>query len=92
MTLPTFDQFREQALAEGFDEVFERVWQAGVESREHTHPFDVSGLVVDGDMVLRCGGEERRLGPGDRFQVGRGTPHAERYGAVGARYWAARRS
>jgi quercetin dioxygenase-like cupin family protein len=91
MSLPTFEAFRQQALARGCDEVLERSWAPGTVLEEHTHPFDADALVVAGEMWLAVqGGPERHLRPGDTFAVRRGTPHAERYGAEGATYWVGR--
>lgn len=92
MTLPSFDAFRERSLAAGFHEVVDRQWQPGAVFEEHTHPFDASALIVAGEMWLRCGPDERHLQPGDTFELARGTPHAERYGPLGATYWVARRT
>lgn len=91
MAPPTFDQFRERALAQGFDEVLERVWAPGTVLEEHTHPFDANAVVVQGEMWLIEGAQARCLHAGDTFELARGTPHAERYGPEGATYWVARR-
>jgi hypothetical protein len=42
-------------------------------------------------MWLTEGDTTRHLHAGDRFELARSVPHAERYGAEGATYWAARR-
>jgi mannose-6-phosphate isomerase-like protein (cupin superfamily) len=76
--LPSFEQFRAQALLGGFDEVLERRWEPGTVVQEHTHPFAVSALVVAGEMWLIVGGVERHLRRGDRFALDAGAPHAER--------------
>ena len=86
-----FDTFRARQLARGFDEVLVRTWAPSTLLEEHTHPFDADALVVQGEMWLRVGEDERRLVPGDTFVLARGTPHAERYGPQGATYWVARR-
>jgi hypothetical protein len=86
--LPSFDEFRRDALARGFDEVLERRWNPGTVIDTHTHPFDADALVVDGEMWL----DDRHLTAGGTFQLARGTPHAERYGPAGAIYWVARRN
>ena len=91
MKIPTFEQFQSAALARGFDEVVERPWQPLVTVAEHTHPFGVEALVVQGEMWLTVGAETRHLHPGDPFELGPDVPHAERYGPEGATYWAARR-
>ena len=91
MTSPDFDSFRNQALAQGFDEVIERLWQPDAEVPLHTHPFAVSALVVEGGFCLQTADAQQQLGPGDRFELAADVPHAERYGAAGARLWVARR-
>ena len=92
MTLPTFSEFEAKARQAGFDEVLERVWQPGQVVDDHGHPFAVEALVVKGEMWLTLRGETRHLVPGDTFALLRDEPHAERYGAAGATYWAARRN
>lgn len=86
-----FDAFRSDWLGRGWSEVLVRRWEPATVLEEHTHPFDANAVVVEGEMWLAMGGHERRLGPGDTFEVLRGTPHAERYGPQGATYWVARR-
>jgi len=87
---PDFDTFRSQALAEGFDEVLERVWAPDTVLETHTHPFAVKALVVQGEMWLTVGPETRHLQPGELFELDHAEPHSERYGPEGATYWAAR--
>ncbi|MEJ8859056.1 AraC family transcriptional regulator [Variovorax robiniae] len=88
----SFQDFEASALAQGFDEVLERVWEPGQVVDTHTHPFAVKALVVRGEMWLTEGDRTRRLAPGDRFELDYAAPHAERYGSEGATYWVARRS
>lgn len=92
MNLPSFAEFRARALEEGFDEVLERRWPAQTVLESHTHPFALKALVVEGEMWLETGQEARHLIPGDRFELARDEPHAERYGENGAIYWVARRN
>lgn len=87
----SFDTFRAQALSQGFDEVLERRWDPLTVLDTHTHPFAAKALVTEGEMWLTVGEETRHLRPGDRFELERDVPHAERYGAQGAVYWVARR-
>ncbi len=89
--LPSFAEFEAQARAAGFDEVLQREWAPGLALDTHTHPFAVSALMTQGDLWLTCGGQTRHLQPGDRFELARDEPHAERYGPQGAQFWAARR-
>ena len=90
--MPDFQAFQAQARGEGFDEVLSREWAPGVVLDTHTHPFAVKALVVAGEMWLTVGDDTRHLLPGDRFELDREVPHAERYGAAGATYWVARRN
>jgi len=75
----------------GFPEVLERRWQPNQVVETHTLPFAVQALMVEGEMWLTVGDDTRHLRARDRFELGYGAPHAERYGAEGAVYWAARR-
>ena len=90
MHLPTFDTFKSEALAAGFDEVLERQWAADTVLATHTHPFSVSAVVTQGEMWLGHDGQVRHLKPGDRFELAREVPHDERYGPEGATYWVGR--
>lgn len=89
---PGFSEFQNQALADGFDEVLERVWSPDVVVPTHTHPFSVRALVVQGEMWLTIGAHTQHLVPGKSFELGCNEQHAERYGETGATYWVARRN
>jgi RluA family pseudouridine synthase len=88
----SFDDFRQQALAEGFDEVLERSWEPNLVLETHTHPFAVKARVTAGQMWLSTGSQKRYLTPGDEFTLGRDEAHAEHYGPEGATYWVARQN
>jgi hypothetical protein len=88
----SFEEFKQQALAEGFDEVLERSWDPDVVLDTHTHPFAVKARVTAGQMWLTQGTQKRYLTPGDEFTVAREEPHAEHYGPEGASYWVARKN
>lgn len=90
--LPSFEAFRAEHLAQGFDEVLVREWAPGQVVAEHTHPFGVKALVVRGGLVLGCREGERTLTPGHRFELAADEPHTEHYGPEGATYWVARRN
>ncbi len=87
----TLDDFRAAALDQGFDEAIARSWAPHQVVEQHQHPFDAEALVVQGEMWLSDATGTRHLRQGDGFVLGRGTPHAERYGPQGATYWVARR-
>jgi hypothetical protein len=88
----TFTEFEADARARGFDAVLERQWPPGTVLDTHTHAFGVEARVVQGEMWLTVGGDTRHLRAGDRFELERDVPHAERYGSAGATYWVARRN
>lgn len=85
-----FSEFEAEERARGCSEVIARSWQPGTTLDTHTHPFLARALVVQGEMWLTVDGVTRHLGPGDRFEVPAGQPHAERYGPQGATCWVAR--
>ena len=91
MTAPSFQQFEADCRAQGFDEVIERPWAANIQVASHSHPFDVSALMVKGELWLTVNDQTRHLQAGDRFQLPRDVLHQERYGADGALLWVARR-
>lgn len=90
--LPDFHAFQAQARGEGFDEVLSR--ELGARRGGHAHPplCREGGGGGPGEMWLTVGDDTRHLQPGDRFELDREVPHAERYGAAGATYWVARRN
>jgi hypothetical protein len=88
----TFEEFKADHLAQGFDDVLERSYGPDVVVDSHTHPFSVKALVVQGEMWLTEGTETRHLRAGEGFELDRKVPHSERYGSQGAVYWAARRN
>jgi len=85
------NDFKTARLAEGFDEVTERVWQPDQAVPTHSHPFAVHALVTAGEMWLTIGDRTQHLVAGDEFRLDRNEPHAERYGSAGATYLAARK-
>ena len=92
MNLPSFEQFSQASLAEGFDEVLVRDWPPGQHVDKHSHPFGVKALVVRGDLVLTVEEAVTHLQAGDPFTLARDTLHAEQYGADGATFWVARKN
>jgi quercetin dioxygenase-like cupin family protein len=91
MNSTSFDAFTADAHAAGFDETLVRVYPPNQVLGTHSHPFDVEAVVTAGEMWLTFDGRTRHLLPGGTFEIGRDTPHDERYGAEGATFWVARR-
>ena len=84
--------FAAALAAEGYAGPLDRRMEAGQVVPEHSHPFDVRLLVLEGEFILDQGGTSRRYGPGEAFEVAAGVPHAERFGPEGATYLVGRRS
>jgi quercetin dioxygenase-like cupin family protein len=43
--------------------------------QEHSHPHEQVGMVVEGRALFVIGGEEKVLGPGDRYRIPGGIKH-----------------
>jgi quercetin dioxygenase-like cupin family protein len=86
----TFEEFTAASMDEGFDEVLVREWEPHRVVDTHTHPFDVSALVVRGEFKLTLGDRVVILKAGDPFRLARDIPHIENYGPEGATVWVAR--
>jgi PAS domain S-box-containing protein len=87
----SFADFETASLAEGFDEVVERRWDANEALEPHRHPFAVKALMVAGEMWLTRDEKTQHLRSGDVFEIPREALHSERYGPDGAVFWVARR-
>ncbi len=88
----SFTQFTNVMLAAGYNQVIERIWEPNLTLEEHTHPYDVNAMVVQGEVVLIVKGKApRKLVAGESFHLAANTPHIEQYGAQGAIFWAARK-
>ena len=51
---------------------------------EHSHPFDVRAMVVQGAITISSGDKATTYRPGDRWDLPRGLLHSESYGPEGA--------
>jgi hypothetical protein len=91
MRSKTFEAFKADSLAAGFDEVLERRWPPDTVIEVHSHAFEVQAVVTQGEMWLTCEESTRHLTPGAVFSLAPDVSHAERYGPEGATYWVARR-
>jgi quercetin dioxygenase-like cupin family protein len=84
-------RFEAELQVEGYRETALREMPANQKNPEHAHPFDARLLILDGEMTIACGGEERTYRTGDTFAVAAGRRHAELAGPLGVRYLAGRR-
>jgi quercetin dioxygenase-like cupin family protein len=55
-------------------------YDAGSEWEEHHHPEDQLTIVISGEIVLRTGADEIRLGPGEQVLIPGGVPHSATVG------------
>ena len=51
---------------------------------EHSHPFDVRAMVMQGAITITSGATATTYRPGDRWDLPRGCLHSESYGPEGA--------
>jgi quercetin dioxygenase-like cupin family protein len=51
---------------------------------EHSHPYDVRAMVVQGALTLTCDGAARTYKAGEIFTMPKGCLHSESYGSEGA--------
>ncbi len=85
-------QFRQQLIAEGFDEVLDKTLPARQQSGAHNHTFAVKALVTDGEVALGVGGVVTTYRVGDVFTMPAGCEHTERYGDAGVSYVVGRKN
>lgn len=83
--------FKRELGERGFAEVLTRNWPANQFIDTHTHSFEVRALVLEGEFVLGCDGQDRLLRAGDIFTLDANRPHTERYGPQGATYLVGRK-
>lgn len=84
-------RFEAQLKAQGYPEVRVNQYQPNHHNGEHSHPFDVHALVLEGEITLTVGGKATRYGVGDEFKMAAGCRHVEDIGPQGVRYIVGRR-
>ncbi|MES2710624.1 MAG: cupin domain-containing protein [Pseudomonadota bacterium] len=77
-------EFEAALLRDGFTPAI-RAIEPGTATPEHTHPFDVRGMVLEGEITLTTAGGTRTYRPGEVFAMPAGHPHRETIGAAGVR-------
>src|SRR5262245_42422871 len=82
---PTARELQARLEADGFD-----VWSwsdgPGFDYKPHVHDHDESIWVVQGEITFGVGGQQHRLGAGDRLMLPAGTVHTAHAGKGGAAY------
>jgi quercetin dioxygenase-like cupin family protein len=84
-------RFEAQLRAEGYPEIRFNQYKPNQHNPEHSHPFDVHALVVEGDITLTVEGKATRYAAGDEFKMAAGCRHIEDIGPEGVRYLVGRR-
>lgn len=86
------EAFKAGLARDGYTEVIERSMEPGLFVDEHTHPFDVRALVLEGSALIACGDERREVGPGDILELAADTVHTEQYGDAPYRFLVGKRT
>ena len=84
------DQFLQQLKKAGYPTPMEVQQPPNGQLGNHTHPFAVQALILDGYIEIDIAGETKKYEVGDVFQLAFEQEHAERYGPQGVRYLASR--
>ncbi|WP_293391273.1 hypothetical protein [Nevskia sp.] len=79
-------QFQIALEHDGFTPATAGEYASGLINLEHTHPFEVRGLVLSGGMTISGGGQIQRCGLGDVFVMHLGETHREEVGVDGCSY------
>ena len=85
-----FEDFRDQKLEQGYQEVLERRWKPNTENEMHLHEFTADAIVIEGEFWLTVEGKTQHLQSGDSIQVPALVKHKEKYGPEGCIFWVAR--
>jgi hypothetical protein len=59
---------------------------------DHTHPFAVKALVIDGSIDITIQGNRKKYSAGDIFELAFEEMHSESYSSTGVIYLASRKS
>ncbi len=85
------ETFEARLKAERYPEIREAELAPHCRNAEHSHPFDVLALVLQGKITLTVAGAARTYRPGDEFSMPAGCAHVEDVGPEGVRYLVGRR-
>lgn len=85
------DAFEARLRTERYPEIRETELAPNCRNTEHSHPFDVLALVLQGEITLTVAGAARTYRSGDEFAMAAGCAHVEDVGPQGVRYLVGRR-
>ncbi len=75
--------FEAELKRDGYDEVVTGTTQGPKHNAEHSHPYDVRAMVIEGAITLVWEGRTQTFRPGEIFTMARGCPHTETFGPEG---------
>ena len=75
--------FEAELKSEGY-EVMTNTTPGEKVNPEHSHPYDVKAMVVQGALTLTSEGKVRTYKAGESFTMTKGCLHSESYGPEGA--------
>jgi quercetin dioxygenase-like cupin family protein len=85
------EQFFLKLEQDGYPQPVEVVREPNGFLGDHTHPFEVTALVVSGNIELIVEGVAKNYTPGEIFHLKYEQLHSETYGPNGVCYLAARK-
>jgi quercetin dioxygenase-like cupin family protein len=83
--------FEARLKAEGYPEIRTNEMPPHCHNAEHSHPFDVLALVLEGDITLSVEGSAHTYRAGEQFSMKAGCRHIEDVGSAGVKYLVGRR-
>ncbi len=82
----TEQDWREQLLQEGFQNIRTHTDSPDTVYKEHTHPTTNPHIVLAGHLRLFIDGKTILLNPGDRYDILAGVKHSSEIGADGCTF------
>jgi len=83
-------QFIQILQQEGYPDPIEVKQISNGSLGEHTHPFAVKALVIEGSIEIAIQGNRKTYSAGDIFELKFEESHSESYGPTGVTYLASR--
>ena len=72
-------EFEAQLRRDGYLDIKTRLFDRGVDTRPHSHPFDTRLLVLEGETTITCGGVRHTYRAGDVLEIDAGVEHCEQH-------------
>lgn len=76
--------FEAELKSAGYTEIETKVIEPRPVNEQHTHDYEIRGLVLDGIFIVTQGERATTYRPGEVFIVAAGKPHTEAIGPQGA--------